>query len=79
MRILVAMKLKPENSIEALFAFIFAICVLVALLLLGACHAIEAPAPEAHPAVPRDAHSRPVGERVRAVLASAPVVQSAQQ
>jgi len=43
--------MKSQSSLEALYALIFAICVLVALFLLTSCHAREAAAPEAHPTV----------------------------
>ena len=43
--------MKSQSSLEALYALIFAICVLVALFLLTSCRAQEAAAPEAHPTV----------------------------
>ncbi|MGZ5063696.1 MAG: efflux RND transporter periplasmic adaptor subunit, partial [Usitatibacter sp.] len=43
--------MKTHSSIEALYALVFAICVLLALFLLTSCGAKEAEAPEAHPMV----------------------------
>ena len=43
--------MKSESSTEALYALIFAICVLLALFLLTSCGAKEAAAPEVRPAV----------------------------
>jgi hypothetical protein len=41
--------MKNQSSVEALYALIFAVCVLLALFLLTSCGAKEAQAPEAHP------------------------------
>ncbi len=41
--------MKNHASIEALYALIFAVCVLLALFLLTSCGAKEGAAPEAHP------------------------------
>lgn len=43
--------MKNHSSLEALYALIFAVCVLLALFLLTSCGAKEAQAPEAHPVV----------------------------
>ena len=41
--------MKAQSSIEALYALVFAVCVLLALFLLSACGVKEAAAPEAPP------------------------------
>src|SRR5258708_28726313 len=43
--------MKPQSSTEALYALIFAVCVLVALFLLTSCGAKEAAPPEPRPTV----------------------------
>jgi cobalt-zinc-cadmium efflux system membrane fusion protein len=43
--------MKTQSSVEALYALIFAVCVLLALFLLTSCGAKEAPAPETLPVV----------------------------
>ncbi|MGZ5089160.1 MAG: efflux RND transporter periplasmic adaptor subunit [Usitatibacter sp.] len=43
--------MKTQSSVEALYALVFAICVLLALFLLTSCGAKDAEAPEAHPTV----------------------------
>ena len=46
--------MKPQSSTEALYALVFAACVLLALFLLTACSRAETPAVEARPAVKGD-------------------------
>ena len=53
--------MKAQSSVEALYALIFAVCVLLALFLLTGCGRSEAPAPEAHPIVKGQAVIFPQG------------------
>src|SRR5260221_3139313 len=61
--------MKIQHSTEALYALIFAICVLVALFLLTSCGAKEAAAPEAHPTVQGQTITFPKGSPAIARLA----------
>ncbi len=61
--------MKPQSSTEALYALIFAICVLVALFLLTSCGAKEAAPPEPRPTVQAQAITFPQGSPAIARLA----------
>ena len=61
--------MKMHSSVEALYALIFAICVLLALFLLTSCGAKEAAVPEARPTVQGQVFTFPVGSPALARLA----------
>ena len=61
--------MKSQHSTEALYALIFAICVLVALFLLTSCGAREAAVPEARPTVQGQAITFPKASPAIARLA----------
>jgi cobalt-zinc-cadmium efflux system membrane fusion protein len=61
--------MKPQSSTEALYALIFAICVLVALFLLTSCGTKEAAPPEPRPTVQGQAITFPQGSPAIARLA----------
>ena len=61
--------MKDHSSTEALYALIFAICVLVALFLLTSCGAREGAVPEAHPTVQGQTITFPKGSPAVARLA----------
>jgi cobalt-zinc-cadmium efflux system membrane fusion protein len=68
---------QPHSSTEALYALIFAACVLLALFLLTACSKAEAPAAESRPAVKGDSvvfnPQSPAAQRLAVERAQPPV------
>lgn len=71
------MRMKSHDSLEALYALIFAICVLVALFLLTGCHARPQAPAEPRPAVQGESvvfpHASPAVERLAVEKVEAPV------
>jgi membrane fusion protein, heavy metal efflux system len=69
--------MKSQSSVEALYALIFAVCVLLALFLLTSCGARDAAAPEAHPVVKGQSvifpKSSPGAERLVVERVAAPI------
>lgn len=71
--------MKLQSSFEALYALVFAVCVLVALLLLTACDGHATPAADPHPVVKGESVTFPPGSPAAQRLAVEKVLPPAER